>query len=425
MDVVRQGTTKRKMIRRGMLIAFLLLAAGGVMWGVGRLQPALPLVEAGSVFPDTVKRGSMLREVHGTGSLVPEEIVWISAQIDGRIEKIHVQPGTIVQPDTIVMELSNPTLNQAMIGAEYDLKQADAALADLDVSLQSIKFDKQAAAAQVTSDYEQAKIKADRDKQLEALGLIPSLDLKLSLSQARQLEYRDQIEAKRLGIIDQSITAQMTAQRVKIDQLKAMYELKKQQVDELKVRASVAGMLQQLGNSSGTAPLLEVGQNVAAGAILARVAQQDKLKAQVRITETEAKDVALGQAAAIDTHTGVIVGKVTRIDPSAVNGTVLVDVRLTGALPQGARPDLSVDGTVEIERLNEVLYINRPATGQPNASISLFRIDPDGRTATRTNVKLGRASVNTIEIMNGLKEGEKVIVSDMTAMDSHDRIRLN
>jgi HlyD family secretion protein len=425
MDVVRQGTRKRKLIRRAAVVLALLLAAGGVMWGVGRLQPALPQVEAGTVFPDTVKRGPMLREVHGTGSLVPEEIVWISAQIDGRIDKIHIQPGTPVQPDTAVMELSNPALKQAMVGAEYDLKQAEAALADLEVSLQSAKFDKQAAAAQVSSDYEQAKIKADRDKQLEAMGLIPPLDLKLSISQARQLEYRNQIEEKRLGIIDQSTTALLTAQRVKIEQLKAMYDLKKEQVDELQVRAGVAGMLQQLGNSSGTAPLLEVGQNVAAGAILARVAQQDKLKAQVRITETEAKDVALGQAAQIDTHNGVIAGKVTRIDPAAVNGTVLVDVRLAGALPAGARPDLSVDGTVEIERLNEVLYINRPATGQPNTSITLFRIDPDGRTATRTPVKLGRASVNTIEIVSGLREGEKVIVSDMSAMDSHDRIRLN
>jgi HlyD family secretion protein len=425
MDVVRQGSSKRKMIRRILVVAFLLLAAGGVMWGVGRLQPALPLVEAGSVFPDTVKRGSMLRQVHGTGSLVPEEIVWISAQIDGRIEKIHVQPGTLVQPDTVVMELSNPTLNQAMIGAEYDLKQADAALADLTVTLQSVKFDKQAAAAQVTSDYEQAKIKADRDKELAALGLIPSLDLKLSISQARQLEVRNQIEEKRLGIIDQSATALLTAQRVRIDQLKAMYELKKQQVEQLRVHAGVAGMLQQLGNSTGAAPLLEVGQNVAAGAILARVAQQDKLKAQVRITETEAKDIALGQSAEIDTHNGVIPGKVTRIDPAAVNGSVLVDVRLSGVLPQGARPDLSVDGTVEIERLNEVLYINRPATGQPNSSITLFRIDADGKTATRTGIKLGRASVSTIEVVNGLKEGEKVIVSDMSAMDAHERIRLN
>jgi HlyD family secretion protein len=425
MDVPRQGIAKRKTIRRIAAIAVLSIAAGGITWGVGRLQPALATVEAGSAYPDTVKRGSMLREVHGTGSLVPEELIWISAQSDGRIEKIHIQPGTIVTPETVIMDLSNPTLKQAMIAAEYDLKQAEAAYDDLSVTLQSTKFDKQAAAAQVTSDYEQAQIKADRDKQLAASGLIPALDLRLSVSQARVLEVRNQIEEKRLGIIDQSSTAQLTAQRVKIDQFKAMCDLRKQQVDQLQIRAGVAGMLQQLGNATGTAPLLEVGQNVLAGAILARVAQQDKLKAQVRITETEAKDIALGQPAEIDTHNGVIPGKVTRIDPAAVNGTVLVDVRLSGALPPGARPDLSVDGTVEIERLADVLYIGRPATGQPNTSVTLFRIDPDGKTATRTPVKLGRASVNTIEIVSGLKQGDKVIVSDMTAMDSHDRVRLN
>jgi HlyD family secretion protein len=425
MDVPRKGVNRRKTVRRLIIAGFLSLCAAGVTWGVGRLQPALPLVEAGSVWPDTVKRGSMLRQVHGIGSLVPQEVTWISAQVDGRIEKIHIQPGTPVQPDTLIMDLSNPTLSEAMIAAEYDLKQAEAALADLNVTLQSVKFDKQAAAAQVTSDYEQAKIKADRDQQLAALGLIPSLDLKLSVTQARQLEFRNQIEEKRLGSIDQSTEAQLTAQRVKIDQLRAMYGLKKQQVDELHVFAGVTGMLQQIGNTTTGAPLLEAGQNVVAGAILARIAQQDKLKAQLRITETEAKDIALGQRASVDTHNGVIPGKVIRIDPAAVNGTVLVDVGLSGALPPGARPDLSVDGTVEIEQLNNILYISRPASGQPNSTASLFRIDPDGKTATRTNVRLGRTSVNTIEIVTGLREGEKVIVSDMNSMESHEKIRLN
>lgn len=425
MDVPRQGMNKRKTIRRIAVFVALLLAAAGLTWGVGRLQPALPLVEAGSVWPDTVKRGAMQRAVHGIGSLVPREVVWISAQVDGRVEKIYLQPGTAVSPDTVVMDLSNPALSETMIAAEYDLKQAEAALADLDITLQSLKFDKQAAAAQVTSDYRQAKIKADRDTKLAALGLLPSLDLELSVTQARELEFRNQIEEKRLGTIDQSAAAQLTAQRVKIDQLKAMYELKKQQVDELHVRAGVAGMLQQIGNTPAGAPLLEAGQNVTAGTILARIAQPDKLKAQLRITETEAKDIALGQPAAIDTHNGVIPGKIIRIDPGSVNGSVLVDVGLTGALPPGARPDLGVDGTVEIERLDNILYISRPASGQPNSTVALFRIDPDQKTATRTSVKLGRASVNTIEIVNGLKEGEKVIVSDMNAMDSHDRIRLN
>jgi HlyD family secretion protein len=396
-----------------------------VTWAVGRMQPALPLVEAGSVWPDTVKRGPMVRQVHGIGSLVPREVTWISAQVDGRVEKIHIQPGTPVDADTVIMDLSNPTLNQAMIGAEYDLKQAEAAFADLEITLQSTKYDKQAAAAQVTSDYEQAKIKAERDGQLAAQGLIPALDLKLSLAQARELEFRNQIEEKRLGTIDKSTEAQLTAQRVRIDQLRAVYQLKREQVDQLHVKSGVSGMLQQIGNTNPGAPLLEAGQNVAAGTILARVAGQNRLKAQIRVTETEAKDILLGQEATIDTHNGNVAGKVIRIDPAAVNGTVLVDVGLTGALPAGARPDLSVDGTVEIEHLNQVLYIARPAAGQPNTSVSLFKIDSDGHTATRTSVKLGRASVNTIEIVNGLREGEKVIISDMNAMDSHERIRLN
>jgi HlyD family secretion protein len=425
MDVQRQGVGKRKTIRRILLVLTLLLAAGGITYGVSHLQPALKSVEAGTAYPDTVKRGPMLRQVHGIGSLVPEDVLWISAQIDGRIEKIYMQPGTPVQAGTVLMELSNPTLTEAMTGAEYDLKQAEAAMLDLEVTLQSTKFDKQTAAAQVASDYEQAQIKADRDKELVQMGLIPKLDYKLSEAQAKALQSRSAIEDKRMGIIDRSTEAQLAAQRVKIDQFKAMYELKKQQVDQLRVRASVAGMLQQLGNGAVGAPPLEVGQNVVAGGILAKVAQQDKLKAQVKITETEARDIALGQPASIDTHNGVIPGKVVRIDPSAVNGSVLVDVALIGALPKGARPDLSVDGTVDIERLDDVLYVGRPTVGQPHSTVTLFRIDPDGTTATRTTVKLGRASVNTIEILDGLKLGDKVILSDMSSMDSQERIRLN
>jgi HlyD family secretion protein len=403
----------------------LALTAAGAAWGVSRLQPALPLVEGESVWSDAVKRGPMLREIHGIGSLVPQEVTWISAQVDGRIEKIHLLPGTPVQADTVIMELSNPTLSEAMVAAEYDLKQAEAALADLEISLQSTKFDKQAAAEQVTSDYEQARIKADRDKKLADMGLIPALDLKLSVEQARSLELRNRIEEQRLSTIDRSTTAQLTAQKVKIDQLRAMYQLKAQQVDALHVRAGVSGMLQQIGNTPAGTPVLDAGQYVTAGALLARIAGQDKLKAQLRITETEAKDIALGQKTTVDTHNGTIEGKVIRIDPAAVNGTVLVDVALMSVLPAGARPDLSVDGTVEIERLKDILYIARPAAGQPNSTAMLFRIDPGGKTATRTSVKLGRASVNTIEIAGGLMEGDRVIVSEMNSVESHEKIRLN
>ena len=428
MDVQREGVKKRKMIRRIIIGVVLLGAVGGLTYGVSRLQPALPPVDAGTVFPDTVKRGPMLRQVHGLGSLVPEEVVWISAVTDGRVEKIYVQPGTIVKPDTVILELSNPTLTQAMVGAEYDLKQAQANLADLSVTLQSTTFDKQATAAQVNADYNDAKLAADRDQQLAKLGLIPDLDVKLSQNKAQQLQFRTSLEEKRLGIINQSVEAQLAAQRVKIDSLKAVYELKKQQVEQLRVRARVAGTLQQLGNASsaaGSAPPLEAGQNVTAGSILAKVAQQDKLKAQVKITETEAKDILIGQPASIDTRNGIIPGKVTRIDPAAVNGTVLVDVKLEGELPPGARPDLSVDGTIDIERLSDVVYVGRPTVGQPHSTVTMFRYDPDGKTATRVTVKLGRASVNFIEVVDGLKVGDKVILSDMSAMDSHDRIRLN
>ena len=428
MDVQRQGVKKRKMIRWIIVATVLSAALAGAGYGVKQLKPALPGVDAGTVWPDTVKRGTMLRQVHGLGSLIPQEVVWLSASTDGRVEKICIQPGTLVKPDTVIMQLSNPTLSQGMLAAEFDLKQAEANLADLNVTLQSTTFDKQAVAAQVSSDYSDAKLAADRDQQLSKLGLIPDHDVKLSQSKAKQLEFRNSLEEKRLGIMHQSVEAQLAAQKVKIDQFKAAYALKQQQVEQLRVRAGVAGMLQQLGNASsaaGSAPPLESGQNVLAGSILAKVAQQDKLKAQVKITETEARDIAIGQPASIDTRNGIIPGRVTRIDPSAVNGTVLVDVALTGALPQGARPDLSVDGTIDIERLNDVIYVGRPTVGQPNSSVTMFRYDADGKTATRVSVKLGRASVSSIEILGGLNVGDRVILSDMSRQDQHDRIRLN
>jgi HlyD family secretion protein len=428
MDVQRQGVKKRKLIRRVIMGVVFTAALAVAAYGVRQLKPALPGVDAGTVWPDTVKRGPMLRQVHGLGSLIPEEVVWISSVTDGRVEKIFIQPGTLVKPDTVIMQLSNPTLSQGMVAAEFDLKQAEANLLDLSVTLQSTTFDKQAVAAQVNSDFNDAKLAADRDQQLSKLGLIPELDVKLSQNKVKQLEFRNQLEENRLGIIHQATDAQLAAQKVKIDQLKAVYALKQQQVEQLRVRARVAGMLQQLGSAgagTGNTPPLESGQNVTAGAILAKVAQQDRLKAQIKITETEAKDIAIGQPASIDTRNGTIPGKVTRIDPSAVNGTVLVDVALLGALPQGARPDLSVDGTIDIERLNDVVYVGRPTVGQPNSTVTMFRYDADGKTATRTTVKLGRASVNSIEVRGGLNDGDKVILSDMSQQDSHDKIRLN
>ncbi len=437
MDVQRTGVKKRKAIRAVIAGMFVLVAGTGLFVWVRQMQPALASVEGGTLWPDTVKRGPMLRQVHGIGSLVPEEVVWISAMTEGRVERIFVQPGTLVRPDTPIMQLSNPTLTEALVTAQFDLKQAEANLADLAVTLQSSTFDKQAVAAQVNSEYNAAKLAADRDRQLVKYGLLAELELKLSENKAQQLEFRNQLEEKRLAIIHKSVEAQTAAQQVKIESLKSTVELKRHQVEQLLVRAGVTGVLQQLGNATGAATgaqPLEVGQNMAAGAILAKIAQQDKLKAQLKITETEARDIAVGQPTSIDTRIldngsgdarkGLISGRVSRIDPAAVAGTVLVDIALTGSLPSGTRPDLGVDGTIDIERLNEVLFVGRPTVGQPNSTVSMFRYDADGKTASRVSVKLGRASATTMEVLGGLNVGDRVILSDMTQQIQYNKIAI-
>jgi HlyD family secretion protein len=428
-DVVRKGAGKKRLIKRIVIGVVLLGAIGGVTWAVGRLKPAVPTVERSTIWPDTVKRGDMLRQVRGLGTLVPEDVLWIPAPVDGRIIKINVLAGASMKPDTIILEMENPTVELDAVKAEFDLKAAEADLANLRVTLASITFDKKAAAATVNSDYVQAKMSADRDKQLEKAGLVPDLTMQLSTTKAAELATRNDIEESRLKIIDQSTVAQIDSQKVKVEQFRAIYVLKKKQVDELKVRAGYTGILQQLGASAAAgataaAAPLEVGQQVTAGTILAKVAQQQKLKADLKITETEAKDIALGQPAEIDTRNGIIPGKVVRIDPGSVNGTVTVDVQLLGPLPLGARPDLSVDGTIELEKLHDVLSIARPVFGQPNSDATIFLIGKDG-ICTRTKVKFGKASVNAIEIVGGLRLGDQVILSDMNQWDNHNEIKLN
>jgi HlyD family secretion protein len=430
MDVQRGKEVRRNRIIKRVVVGVFVLAAlcvGG--YAVMRMQPAVPTVERGSIYPDTVKRGPMLREVHGLGTLVAEEVLWVPAIADGRVVKINVYPGTMVHPDTILMELDNPELRQQTLDAEFTLKAAEAGYTDLAVQLKTQLFDKKSAAAQVTSDYKEAALHADRDLKLEKEGLLPKLDAEISTNKADQLKIRNDLEDQRLKIIDESAQAQLAAQRVKIEQARALYELKKGQLDQLKVRAGATGVMAQLGAGTPaggtTAATLEVGQKVTAGTILAKIAQPQKLKAELKINETEAKDVLAGQPASIDTRNGIVPGKVSRIDPAAVNGNVTVDVKLTGELPPGARPDLSVDGTIELERLNNVVYMGRPTNGQPNGTLSIFKITPDGQYATRVQVKLGRTSVNTIEVLSGLQPGDQVILSDMSAQDGHDRIRLN
>jgi HlyD family secretion protein len=417
MDIPRKGARKVRIIKRTILALVVLISIPLITIGLNRLKPAAPPVERSSVWIDTVKRGPMLRQVRGLGTLVPEEILWIPATTDGRVEKLILRPGAKVNRTSIIMELSNPELTLAMLDLEWQVKMAEANDKDLKVRLESQQLDQRARTAQLESEYIQAKLKYERDQKLAKQGLTPDLNLLLSQASAEELAKRFELEQKRLAISGESIEAQLASQRVQIQKLQAAYELKKEQVEGLKIRAGTDGVLQEM--------TLQVGQRVTTGTILAKVAQPQKLKAELKIAETQAKDIQIGQVAVIDTRNGTVDGRVSRIDPAVVNGTVTVDVQLEGALPEGARPDLSVDGTVEIERLNDVVFVGRPVFGQANSLVTLFRLDPASREALRVQVKLGRASVNTIEIIEGLMVGDQVVLSDMSAWDAHNRIRLN
>jgi HlyD family secretion protein len=416
MDIPRKGAARKKLIRR---IAYPFVALAVVLMiglGTSRLKPAAPSVERSTIWSDTVKRGPMVRQVRGLGTLVPEEILWIPAPADGRVESILVRPGAPVGRDTVLVVLRNPEMELAALDAEYQVKAAEAKYTDLKVRLASDRLNQQAEVAKIESEYKQARLKADADEALGKLGLLASLQTKISVSAAEELAHRHQMEKKRLSIGVESVDAQLAVQRAEVDKLRALHNLKRSQLEALKVRAGAAGVLQELP--------VEVGQRVTAGTILAKVAQPERLKAELKIAETQAKDIQLGQRCSIDTRNGVIGGRVMRIDPSVKEGTVTVDVNLEGSLPAGARPDLSVDGTVELERLEDVVYVGRPTSGQPNSTISLFRVGADGKNAARVQVKLGRGSVTTIEVLEGLQPGDQVILSDMTTWDSYDRIRL-
>jgi HlyD family secretion protein len=416
MDVARGPEVLRKKRIKQALLVTLIVAVGGVITlALSRLQPAAPTVERATVWIDTVHRGSMTRAVRGLGTLVPKEIRWIPATTQGRVERRLVQQGDMVTPDTVILELSNPDVQQASIEAESQLKGAEAQLANLRIQLKNQLLAQQAAAATVQADFSQAKLQAESDAQLAAQGLIGELTMKLSRVRADELATRNEIEQKRLSSVADASQAQLTVQQAEVDRLRGLYRLRQSQVSSLKVRAGVKGVLQQIA--------IDVGQQVAPGTNLARVSDPSNLKAELRIAETQAKDILINQKATIDTRNGVIPGHVVRIDPAAQNGTVAVDVELDAELPRGARPDLSVDGTIELERLESVLYVGRPAFGQENSTVGLFKLVQGGE-AIRTNVKLGRSSVNTVEILDGLKDGDQVILSDMSAQDAFDRIRL-
>ncbi len=416
MDIPRKSAARSKLIRRSIYVVLTCAVVVVITMGLSRLKPAAPTVERSTVWTDTVKRGPMVRQVRGIGTLVPEEVLWIPATSAGRVEKIMVKPGASVQADTVLLVLTNPELEMSALDAEYKVKAAETKLKDLQVELESQRLNQEAEVARIQSEYHQANLKADRDEKLANDGLLADLDFQLAKTTADELANRWKIEKKRLEIQSESIEAKLAVQQAEVENLKALAQLAKSKVQKLTVLAGAQGVLQQLP--------MEVGQQVVEGSILAKVAQPERLKAELKIPETQAKDVQLGQKVSVDTRNGIIPGTVMRIDPAVQEGTVTVDVKLQGELPKGARPDLSVDGTIELERLNDVLYVGRPAFGQPDSLVGMFKVDPNTGEAVRVQVKLGRSSVNTIEVLEGLKVGDQVILSDVSAWDSYDRLML-
>jgi HlyD family secretion protein len=420
MDIARPDQARKRRRKRLLLGIAGLVVVAGVTLGLSQLKPAVPTVEKGSIWMDTVKRGQMLRQVRGNGTLVPEQIQFVQADTDGRVERILVLPGAEVKADTILLELSNPELKQAAFDAEWQLKAAEAQRAKLKVQLESERLTQKATAASLKSDAEQAKLEAEADDSLCKGGLVPLLTARRTKAKADDLAARLLIEEERLKIAEKSTQAQLTVQEAEVQKVRALRDLKLRQIEALRVRAGIEGVLQQIGDTQ----TLQVGQRVTPSATLAKVFQTTQLKAEIKIAATQARDVQIGQIAAIDTRNGNIAGRVVRVDPSVFNGTVTVDVKLEGALPRGARPDLSVDGTIELERLEDVLYVGRPVQGQPESKVSVFKVINGGKEAVRVAVKLGRSSVSTIEVVEGLQSGDRVVLSDMSAWDNHERVKL-
>jgi HlyD family secretion protein len=416
MDIARPSNLRRKRIRQATYAVTGLLAVLLITLGLSRLKPAAPTVEAATVWRDAVKRGPMLRQVRGLGTLVPEDIRWIPATTQGRVDNIILRPGSQVKANSVILELSNPQLEQELHEAELKVSGSEAALANLQVQVKNDELQQRASAASVEAEYNKAKMQAQMNEALAKDQLVSDLVLRQSRVDAEQLAIRNEIAKQQLASSAESMRARLAVQDSDVAQTRAILQLKRRQYDELKVRAGFSGMLQLVP--------VEVGQQVAPGANLARVANPARLKAELKIAETQAKDIQIGQLASIDTRNGVVDGRVIRIDPSVINGTRTVDVSLPDELPRGAVPDLSVDGTIELERLNDVLFVGRPAFGQEQSTVGLFKVDSDGSGAARVQVKLGRSSVNNVEIVSGLKVGDSVILSDMSAWDAFDRVRL-
>jgi HlyD family secretion protein len=419
MDIQRPESVKRqKKMRRIIFAAVGVIVIGAVSVVLARLKPAAPTVERATVWVDTVKRGDMNRNVRGLGTLVPvdEARRLIPAVTQGRVERILIRPGVEVTPDTVILELSEPTVQQALLDADQALRGAEADYASLQARLDGDRLNQRSAAAAVGADYRSAQLQKEVDDKLYKDGLVSELQRNQSTVRAESLGERNKIAQENMKVAEGSIKAQLMAQQARVDQLRSTVTLRRQQVDQLRVRAGMEGVLEQVA--------VNVGQQVGPGTNLARVADPTRLKAELRIAETQARDLTIGQKAEVDTRQGIIPGRVIRIDPSAQQGTVTVDVELIGELPRGARPDLSVDGTIELERLTNVLYVGRPAFGQEQSTVGLFKLDTTTGEASISQVQLGRSAVNTIEVLGGLAEGDQVILSDMSAWDQFDRIRL-
>jgi HlyD family secretion protein len=416
-DIARDPAfLKRRRLRRIGYAVVAGIVVIAVTIALAKMEPAAPSVDEGTLLTDVVKRGSFTRTVRGNGTLVPEDTRWLPATTNGRVERILLRPGAQVQPDSVILELNNPQVEQEAQNAQLALQSTLAALENLSVQLENELLTQQSQAAALESEYALAQMRAEADEALAKEKLISELDRRQSHRRAETLKQRVDLEAKRLATARQSIEARVRVQQAAVDQARAISDLQSRRLSELRVRPGFAGVLQQVP--------VEVGQQVAPGQNLARVADPSRLKAELRVAETQARDIDVGQPAEVDTRNGIIAGTVSRKDPAAANGTVTIDVSLSGELPRGAVPDLSVDGTIQLERLENVLYVGRPSLGQDNSTVGLFKVMNQAGDAQRVQVKLGKSSVNSIVVLSGLGEGDKVILSDMSSWDAFDRVRL-
>ena len=416
-DIVRDpAILKRKRLRQAGYAAVGVIIVIGVSIALARMEPAAPNVERATVLVDTVKRGSIIRQVRGLGTLVPEDTRWLPSTTEGRVERILLRPGAQVGPNSVILELSNPQVEQEAINAKLALQSAEAALENLRVQLQSEFLTQQSQVAALDADFQQAKMQAEADEELAKEQLISEITRKQSHLKSDTLKKRLALDMERLSTAKQSIDARVRVQEAAVSQARAVSDLQASRMAALKVTPGFSGVLQQVP--------VEVGQRVGPGANLARVADPGRLKAELKIAETQAKDIEVGQSAEIDTRNGVIAGLVSRKDPAAANGTVTVDVSLTGELPRGAVPDLSVDGTIQLERLENILYVGRPSLGQEQSTVGLFKLTNAAGDAERVQVSLGKSSVNAIEVKQGLNDGDQVVLSDMSAWDAFPKVRL-